>query len=138
MRDRFREHLGRALACIAREVPSLGARLAEAVGPRVIEIEVDGAPFWVGAEGGAVTLRPSDEGVVAWGSASAAAIDDLLEGRDTIEGAVLEGRVHLRGDLEDLVALDRALRVFVQCAVRSPGILSILASWRGSTQGDPG
>lgn len=130
MPEAFRDHLGEALATVQQEVPALAAALARAVGERVIEIQVDGTPFWVGVGPLGVELRADDRGCVAWGKASGQTIDALLNGKTTIEDAVLDGRVQLRGALNDLVALDHGLRVFVQCAVRAPGILPILASWR--------
>ncbi len=129
MPEAFRDHLGEALATVQRDVPTLAAELARAVGDRVIEIQVDGTPFWVGVGPLGVELRGHDDGCVAWGTASGEAIDALLNGEKTLEEAVFDGSVQLRGALNDLVALDQGLRVFVQCAVRAPGILPILASW---------
>ncbi len=136
MPDRFRPHLARALDTLQAEVPSLASRLGRAVGERVIEIEVDGAPFWVAVEAGRVRVRDDGAGCVAWGRASGETIDGLLAGRASIEDAVMDGSVELRGGLDDLVALDEALRVFIQCAVRAPGILPILASWRARRGGE--
>ena len=130
----FRAHLRSALEVIEREAPVWSERLAASVGDIRIGVEVDGAPFRVVRRERAIHLDDGDT-VDVVGRCGRAAVDDLIEGRTTLEEAVESGRVDLRGDLDALLVLDEALRTFVNAAVRCPGMVDNLAAWRTPMEG---
>lgn len=127
---RFRALLSAALAVTHREVPAFHARMADALGPRVVRVVVEGEPLLLRARGGRVEKAPPDAEPDLEGSSTPDAIDAILAGRTTPEEAVFEGSVRLRGRISDLVAADEALKLFVQAAVRSPGVGPIFDEWK--------
>lgn len=128
MPDAFHDFLRSALGCIAHEVPGLHRRLVDVLGARTIAIDVDDQPFMLAVVRGEWRYEHDGPADVE-AESTLAHVHALLTGRDTLEDAVLEGRVCLRGALDDLLVLDDALQLFTQAAVRAPGILGIQRRW---------
>jgi hypothetical protein len=126
--DSFADFLRAALACIGHETPGIHRRLLDVLGTRTIAIEVDAEPFTLAVVRGQWRCEPLGPADVEARS-TLAHVHALLTGVDTLEDAVLEGRVHLRGTLDDLLVVDDALQLFTQAAVRAPGILGIRRRW---------
>jgi len=55
---------------------------------------------------------------------------DLVDGRVTLEDALLEERLRLRGSLDALVEFDEALYIYLGGAVRCPSFPELYAEYR--------
>lgn len=129
----FAEWVRRGVVGLARALPWAAARMDAALGDRLVELSAEGESAWVTARSGvtrvfvappdgrrpAVTLHTSRRAIVA-----------LADGDDTLLDAVLSGRVVLRGDVADLVAVHDALMAFLQGAVRAPDFVETLVAFR--------
>ena len=76
-----------------------------------------------------VTPR-GDEGIVV--ETSRLTIQDLVEGRRQLLDVVLDDALHVRGAVEDVLALFDAMIAYVEGAVRSPGFASLLEEYLSS------
>lgn len=130
MTDHFHRHLSAALATVRRETPDLYAATARAFGPRTVSATVDDESLAIVRDGDALRIvAPTPSPTVAARSTHAA-LCEILAGQRTILDALWHGALDLRGTVDDLLALEHALRTFLQGAVRSPGLPEILRSFR--------
>jgi hypothetical protein len=128
----------RSLEALRRECPEAYRRLSAALGRRVVRIDT-------GDE--IIAIRGSASGVEATGGDAPAAVEaamdkreilDLVEGRRSLEEALLLGRVEVRGAIEDLLALHDGLRWYVAGGVRSPSFAGLRHEYRAMVEDDRG
>lgn len=120
--------LRRSLEHLAAEIPSGYRRAADALGPLVVEIEVDGEVF---------ALRGGDAMTVAEGggggpagvriATSRAAIGAVLDAETSLAAAVDADLVRVRGTLDDLLRAHDALIAYVHAAARAPSTAGLRA-----------
>ena len=124
--DQFQDFLGRSLGLLAREKPSVYARLCTLLDGMVLSLRIDAASVLV-------TFKPG--ATVAGGDSSAAAVRvqcdrrailDVIDGKSTLEQAVLDDRIELLGSVADLVRFHDGLRMYLNGAVRAPGFAVLL------------
>ncbi len=111
----------RALAALGRELPWAYARMCEALGERVVAIEVEGERAVVRCTG--CDTRVSETLAVSPTvelETTRRAVVGMADGEETLVEAVLSGSVVLRGAPDDLAAFHDALVAFLQGAVRAP------------------
>ena len=135
----FAAFLARSLTLLARELPWGYAAMSRALGRRTVTIEVDGEPCGVLCDGASVrlaglaTIQPDVEC-----RTTRRAIHDLVDARTTLAEAVVEDRVFLRGDVDDLLAFHDGLMGYLGGAVRSPGFVWLLREFRAASMGEEG
>ena len=123
--------LRRSVEHLADEVPDSYRLVLDALGPLVVELDVDGEVFSLR---GGRRLEVSDGAAGMAGAritTSRAAILDVLDARVGLGEAVQAGAVGVRGSLVDVLAAHDALLAYVHAAVRAPsqpGLLSALRS----------
>lgn len=125
----FSDYLASSLAQIGRDVPSVYAHIVRALGGRVIAIEVGGETVSVRETKGRLEVGGRGEAEVR-AITSRGAIVALVDGRVTLEEAVLRGAVDLFGDVADLLAGLDALVGYVNGAARCPELLGLMDEFR--------
>lgn len=126
----FHRHLTAALDAVRAEVPDLYKASAAAFGGHVVAAEVDDEQLALVRAGETLRVVAEADAPTVSARTSNAALCEILAGRRTILEALWADELELRGGLTDLLALERALHLFVQGAVRAPSLPKILASYR--------
>lgn len=99
-------------------------------GPRKVVVEVDAERLAVIRRGERLEVVTDAADPAASAKTSHATICAVLAGECTVLEALWTERLELRGAVGDLLALESALRLFVQGAVRAPSLPGILRSFR--------
>lgn len=127
--------LRRSLDRLAAEVPASYRHLVHALGPLVVEVEVDGELFSVRADPDVVVADgPNGAAGVRIGT-SRAAVLAVLDAELALGEAVEEGVVQVRGSLDDVVRAHDALLAYAHAAVRAPSVPGLLAALRAGRRG---
>ena len=112
------------------EVPDSYRVLVAALGPMVVELDVDGEVFSLR---GGDRLRVSDGAAQTAGArivTSRVTILDLLDARVGLGEAVETGKVSVRGSLDDVQRAHDSLLAYVHAAVRAPSQPTLLSELR--------
>jgi hypothetical protein len=128
-----------SLAAIRAECPEAYRRLCAALGGRSARFDVDGEVIFVRSNGGEVEAGSDARGanVTIEVTAGRRALLDLIDGRQNLEEAVLEGGVDARGGVEDLIALHDGLRWYVAGSVRAPSSWPLSEAFRAIVEEEP-
>ncbi len=130
MAEQVSSLLRRSVGHLADEVPDSYRLVLEALGPLLVEVEVDGELFSLR---GGRRLEVS-EGAAGMAGArittSRAAILDLLDARVGLDEAVQAGTVGVRGSVDDVVRAHDTLLAYVHAAVRAPSQPALLCALR--------
>src|SRR6201995_5782815 len=130
MAEQVSSLLRRSAGHLEDEVPDSYHLVLEALGPLVVEVDVDGELF---------PLRGVRRLEVADGAAAVAcariatsrtAILDLLDARVGHDEAVQAGTVGVRGSVDDVLRAHDTLLAYVHAAVRGPAPPALLAGLR--------
>ena len=111
-------------------MPASYRHMLEALGPLVVEVDVDGDVFSLR---GGRRLEVTDGPASVRGAriaSSRAAILDLLDARFSLDEAVQAGVVNVRGSLDDILRAHDTLLAYVHAAVRAPSHPELLAALR--------
>lgn len=129
---RFSSFLVRSLVLLQRDSAAAYARVALVLEHRPVLLCVDGELMAVRAAAGrlSVVTPRGDEGIVV--ETSRLTIQDLVEGRRPLLDTVLDDALHVRGAVEDVLALFDAMIAYVEGAVRSPSFASLLEEYLSS------
>jgi len=122
----FRHFLERSLVTLRSELPHGYALVAARLGRRSVDIGVDGEALAIHGDG--ATLRVDGVSGVASADAGGAmgTMAEILDGTLPLNDAILSGRIHLRGKLDDLAAFFEALQTYFGAAVRCPSFAGLL------------
>jgi hypothetical protein len=134
---RFATFLERALALLARESPPHLTATMDGLGERALSVAIDRGP--------AVRVCFAAQRVVAMSDipgeiAVAIADADLrrfLAGRVTVEEAVIDGSLAVRGRLDDVRAFLDALAAWLHGALRTPALALLLHEYLAQTPAHP-
>jgi len=130
MAEQVSSLLRRSVGHLADEVPDSYVLVLQALGPLVVQINVDSEVF---------SLRGGRRLEVADGAAgmagaeittSRAAILDLLDAKVGLDEAVQSGSVAVRGSIDDILRTHDTLHAYVHAAVRAPSQPALLAALR--------
>ena len=130
MAEQVSSLLRRSVEHLADEVPDSYRLVLEALGPLLVEVDVDGERF---ALRGGQRLEVS-EGPASMAGAqittSRAAILDLLDAKVGLDEAVQVGAVGVRGPLDDILRAHATLLAYVHAAIRAPSQPALLCALR--------
>lgn len=136
--DRFEGWVAAALDALRVELPWGYAAMCEALGAREVLITVSGQPAAVRCDGARATVSADAWRPAVALRATAAEVVALADGERTVAEAVIEGRVVMRGEVDDLLAAHDALVAFVRGAVRAPSFawrLGAFRQWAAAREG---
>jgi hypothetical protein len=130
MAERVSTLLRRSVQHLEDEVPDSYRLLLAALGPMVVELDVDGEVFSLR---GGDRLQVSDGAVQTAGAriaTSRAAVLDLLDARLGMGEAVEAGTVGILGSLDDVQRVHDTMLAYVHAAVRAPSQPGLLSELR--------
>jgi len=123
----FAGFLRQSLALLAAESPVHLAAMASAFRARQVRIMIDDeAAVQLTSDGRALRFSPEAVDAAVEVSFSSRDLLRVLGGDETLDDAIIEGRVAVRGRCPDVLAFDEALRAWLHGAVRSPSFPSLL------------
>ncbi len=129
----------RALGVLEAESPAAFCRLVDELRPGAAGLEVGSERFAVEVRGDRLrVVRRPGRAARARVTARDGVVLDLIDGRAGLLEAVAGGRLDVRGDLDAVLRLARGLTAFVEGAVRSPGVRSLLEEYRVAVDGGGG
>jgi hypothetical protein len=134
MAERVSSLLRRSVGHLEGEVPASYRSMLEALGPLVVEVDVDGEVFSLS---GGRRLDVTDGSAATAGArigSSRAAILDLLDARLGLDEAVQAGVVSVHGSLDDILRAHDTLLAYVHAAVRAPSHPELLDALRAGSQ----
>jgi hypothetical protein len=136
MRDAsFSAFLRKALDAIAAEVPVAHRAIARALRTRTVSLDVDGDRVLLAMIDGRHTLREDAAASSIELHADGATLAGLLEARFTLEDALIEGTLVLRGAADDLVALLEVVTAFIHGGARSLSVPPLLGAYLQHARG---
>jgi hypothetical protein len=122
--------LRRSVGHLEDEVPDSSRLVLEALGPLVVEVDVDGELFSLRG-GRRLDVSDGPAGVAgARITTSRAAILDLLDAKVALDEAVRAGTVGVQGSLDDVLRAHDTLLAYVHAAVRAPSQPGLLEALR--------
>lgn len=130
MAERISALLRRSLEHLEAEVPDSYRLLVAALGPMVVELDVDGETFSLS---GGPRLRVTEGAAQPAGAriaTSRVTILDLLDAKVGLGQAVENGRVRVRGPLDEVQRAHDSLLAYVHAAVRAPSQPTLLSELR--------
>lgn len=111
--------------------PAALERMRAAVGSRRARIRLDeeavDAEF--GAGGGLLVTDPAGE-VDGEGAADRATVLDLLDGHVEVEDAILDGRLHVTGAVDDVARIFAAIEILLDGSARAPALQRLARDFR--------
>ncbi|MDC3378996.1 hypothetical protein OAX78_01780 [Planctomycetota bacterium] len=131
----FRAYVVAGLDALHDEMPRAYRRLIAELGDREVLLRVGSEEVSVRFVGEQPPVRPAPVQPQVVLSTAASTIVALADAELTVEDAIWEDRVLLRGALPDLLAFHDALHVFLHGAVRSPSFSRRMKSFRRFCQG---
>jgi hypothetical protein len=129
----FADYLAASLERIEGDVREVYALLRRTLGSRAMRLDVGGEIVWVRDDGVRLVVAEPDDGgarAAVETRTTRRAIVALADGDVTLEEAVTEGRVELRGSVEDLEAGMEALAAYLNGAARCPELLGLMDEFR--------
>lgn len=121
----------RSLEVLARELPHGYARVAALLGGLRVTIEVDDERLGVVGDGAGLTVVSQVLSPAATARGSSDALRGILEGRQTLDHAILTDAVLLQGSLPALAAFYETLVAYFNAAVRCPSFAALLDEYLG-------
>ncbi|MFO7177823.1 MAG: SCP2 sterol-binding domain-containing protein [Pseudomonadota bacterium] len=128
------EELRRANALLAREAEAAYRDVAERLARVPVVIRVDDEVLFVRASARGIDVRRGPGPARVEIATTRALLADLLEGELSVLDAVVNGRLFLRGSVDDLLALERAIGAYLHGAIRVPRFESLLAAFVAATR----
>jgi hypothetical protein len=127
--------LRRSLDRLAAEVPASYQHLVDALGPLVVEVEIDGELFSVRGNPNLVVADGRSGAAGVRIGTSRAAVLAVLDAELALGEAVEEGAVQVQGSLDDVVRAHDALLAYAHAAVRAPSVPGLLDALRAGGRG---
>jgi hypothetical protein len=129
----FQRFLARSLEVLQRELPAGYADVATRLGRRAVKIDVDGERVCLTGDGTELSLAAIPLHPAASARATATALRSILEGRHTLDSAILADAITLQGALPQLAAFYETLHAYFNAAVRCPSFAQLLDDYFQST-----
>jgi hypothetical protein len=123
-----------SLRALAHEAPAFYARLCATLQGRRLRLESEGQPFTLHFRTGTTTTMPSDGSEDLHMAVSRRTILALVDGELTIEDAVRQDALFLRGSLTHVADLFEGLFIYLSGGVRCPSFPQLLGEFRIGTQ----
>jgi hypothetical protein len=123
----------RSLTALEREAPAFHAQLCSTLRGRRVRITGDGDPFALRFDAGTVTNTEPDGSEDVLLSVGNQALLELVDGQLSIEEALRQDRLEMRGQLRGVVDVFDALVIYVRGAIRCPACPPLLSEFRAAT-----
>jgi hypothetical protein len=125
------DYLGELIGRLAEADPAALARLQRVVGGRRARIRLDDEVADVRfAAAGLVVEEPGAGGVDGEGATDRATTLELLDGYLEVTDALLDGRLHVLGSVDDVDRIFLAIEILLDAAARAPGLQDLADAYR--------
>lgn len=118
---------------LEREMPVVHAELGELLRDREARLEMDGEGLGVSFAAGRFRIVDDAPDPFIDLRSDRRAVLEVIGGELTLEDAVWQERIVLRGELDDLILFHDALMLYLQGAVRCPSFPWLLGCYRAGT-----
>ncbi len=126
----FAEFLSESFDLLKSEVPQAHAELCRRLAPHEVHLRVDDEDVAVRFESTRARFLPAPCAASVGVETSRDTILALVDAETTLEDAVLDGPLVLRGHCDDLLAFHDGLVAYVHGAVRAPSFPGLLRRFR--------
>jgi hypothetical protein len=125
------EYIHALVAALAQDDPQGLDRMREVVGSRAARIELDEEAVEVVFLNGELRVQPLlGFSVDGTGSTDSATVLDLLDGNLEVSAGILDGRLSLTGDPENIARICLAIETLLNASARSPELQKLAAHFR--------
>jgi hypothetical protein len=128
----LRQFVEGSLDTLAREAPAFHSRLCVTLLGRRLRVRGDGEPFALHFGRGLVASVPPDGSEDLHLSVDRRSLLALVDGELTLEDALRQDRLELRGDLRHVVDLFDGLLIYLRGGIRCPSFPQLLSDFRAS------
>ena len=129
----LRQFVERSLAALDREAPAFHEQLCSMLRGVRLRITGDGDPFALRFDAATVVSAQPDGAEPVHLRVGHRALLDIVDGRLSIEEALRQDRLEMRGDLRVVSDVFEALVIYVRGAIRCPSSPHLLSEFRAST-----
>ena len=129
--DSFQSFLEASLERMQRECTPAYNTICQVMAPRQVAVQVDEEALALAfTHEHAVTLPLANADPVIRLQLSRSTILDLVDGKFTLQEAILDGLVNVHGDLKDLVLFHEGWLAYMRGAIRCPSFPALLDRYR--------
>jgi hypothetical protein len=134
------DYIQALIAVLEESDPAAHARLRRAVDGRRARIELGDEAVVVGYRGAVLEVGPAtgEEPVHGRGSTDLETVRDLLHGHLEVVDAILDGRLQVAGDSEDVERIFLAIEILLDAAPRTPQLQRLAADLLATAPAGPG
>jgi hypothetical protein len=129
----FTHFLARSLTLFEDEQPRIYAEIAARVGIREVRCDVDGDLITIRGDGSRLHLTRAVDAPAVRIRTSREVILALIDAETTLQDALWDDRILLKGLLPDLLAFHDGLMAFLHGAVRCPSFPDLLQEYLGAS-----
>lgn len=126
----FPTFMARALDIVAAEAPEAYEAMTSRLEGVRLGLNPDGTALAIWVKNGWVEIFPTAKEVDLTVGFSSSVILDLIDGRRSLEKSIYDDRLFLKGTIEMVERFHDGLMLFLQGAVRCPGMPRLLARFR--------
>jgi hypothetical protein len=131
----LRRFIEMSLSALKQEAPAFYVRLCDGLDGRTVDIRGDGEPFALSFCQSAARSGPAHGAADVRLAVDRSTILALVDGEVSLEDALEQDRLYVRGNLQHVLQVFEGLVTFVRGAIRCPSSPQLLADFRSS---DPG
>ena len=136
-RHTLAEYVEALIEVLRTDDPGGLSRMRELVGARAARIELDEEAIEVVFIQGALRIAPKlDFSVDGTGSTDSATVLEILDGELEVSAAVLDGKLRLFGEAENIARMCSAIEILLNASVRSPRLQSLASRFRRERETD--
>jgi putative sterol carrier protein len=136
-RHTLAEYVEALIEALRNDDPGGLSRMRELVGARAARIELDEEAIEVVFIQGALRIASKlDFAVDGTGSTDSATVLEILDGELEVSAAVLDGKLRLFGEAENIARMCSAIEILLNASVRSPTLQSLASRFRRERETD--
>lgn len=125
------EYIRALVHLLGQDAPQDLIRMREVVGSRAARIELDNEVAEVVFIDGDLRVQPGlGFGVEGTGSTDSTTVLDLLDGNLEVSAAILDGRLAMTGEADDIARICVAIEILLNASARSPKLQRLAARFR--------
>jgi len=133
----LRQFVERSLSALARDAPAFYSRLCATLLGRRLLVRGDGEPFALDFERGIATIEAPDGSEDLYLGIGHRTILALVDGEVTLEEALRQDRLVLRGSLTRVADVFDGLLIYLRGGIRCPSFPQLLSDFRAPMRHSP-
>jgi hypothetical protein len=126
----FFAFLDRSMRLLEHETPQRYRAIGDSIGALRARLTADDATRVVAFEGSRFTTLAATSPSDVEARFGRDVVLRLIDGATTLEQAILDEALYVRGSVEAVEGFHAAMSAYVEAAIRAPGFVSLLAAYR--------